>query len=155
MEFRNSDARVGSAPRRRRSAVCNERGQAMAEAGIVITMLVLLMMGVFEFGRAFMIGNMVTNAARTGARTAALTPVAARGLDGEIVDISPIEAAAKAVIDDIVDSSAFVVTVTQIDGDVPMVQVRLVGDVSFALVPANTFSVDRAVTFPDQGRPAT
>jgi hypothetical protein len=45
-----------------------QRGQALAEMGMVITILVFLMMGIVEFGRAMMIANMITQAARDGAR---------------------------------------------------------------------------------------
>ena len=50
----------------------NQRGQALAETGIAITLLLLLVMGVIEFGRAFMVANMITHAARDGARSAAV-----------------------------------------------------------------------------------
>src|SRR5436309_12859323 len=48
-----------------------ERGQSLVELGITIVLLVTLAMGIIEFGRAFMIANMVTAATRDGARAAA------------------------------------------------------------------------------------
>jgi Flp pilus assembly protein TadG len=45
-----------------------ERGSAMIEAAITIPMLLLLMVGIFEIGRAFQTWQVVTNAAREGAR---------------------------------------------------------------------------------------
>jgi Flp pilus assembly protein TadG len=37
---------------RRQGLAANQRGQALAETGIVIVLLLLLIMGVVEFGRA-------------------------------------------------------------------------------------------------------
>lgn len=52
----------------------DSRGQAIVEMAIVIFLLVLLVMGIFEFGRAMYIKNTLTHAARTGARAAVVTP---------------------------------------------------------------------------------
>ena len=45
-----------------------ERGAAMLEAAIVTPILLLLMVGIFEIGRAFETWQVLTNAAREGAR---------------------------------------------------------------------------------------
>ena len=45
-----------------------ERGQAMVEAAIAIPLLLVLMVGIFEVGRAYQTWQVVTNAAREGAR---------------------------------------------------------------------------------------
>jgi Flp pilus assembly protein TadG len=50
------------------------KGQALIEMAIVIPLLLLLVLGIFEFGRAMYIKNTLTHAARSGARTAAVTP---------------------------------------------------------------------------------
>ena len=50
-----------------------ERGQAMVEAAIAIPLLLVLMVGIFEVGRAYQTWQVVTNAAREGARMA-VTP---------------------------------------------------------------------------------
>ena len=39
-----------------------------SEMGIVVALFVTLVMGTIEFGRAWMIANMITHAARDGAR---------------------------------------------------------------------------------------
>ncbi|MFW5470911.1 TadE/TadG family type IV pilus assembly protein [Knoellia sp. CPCC 206435] len=49
-----------------------ERGAAAVEMAIVLPLLLLIMGGVVEFGRALFIQNMATNAAREGARMRAL-----------------------------------------------------------------------------------
>ena len=50
-----------------------EHGQAIAAMGIVTLLFVLLTLGIVDFGRMLMVMNVVTHAARDGARTAALT----------------------------------------------------------------------------------
>jgi len=47
-----------------------ERGQTLVEFAIVIPLVLLLFMGVFDFGRAIYAYNSVSNAAREGSRTA-------------------------------------------------------------------------------------
>jgi Flp pilus assembly protein TadG len=50
----------------------SERGAALLEAAITIPMLLLVAVGIFEFGRAFQTWQILTNAAREGARIAVL-----------------------------------------------------------------------------------
>ena len=50
-----------------------ERGSAMVEAAISIPLLLVLMVGIFEVGRAYQTWQVLTNAAREGARMA-ITP---------------------------------------------------------------------------------
>lgn len=50
----------------------SERGAALLEAAITIPLLLLVAMGIFEFGRAFQTWQVLTNAAREGARMAVL-----------------------------------------------------------------------------------
>ena len=62
----------------------NQRGQALAETGIVIVLLLLVILGVVECGRAFMVTNMIVHAAREGARSAAVVPTSQRTSAGII-----------------------------------------------------------------------
>jgi Flp pilus assembly protein TadG len=50
----------------------NERGTALLEAAITIPILLLIAVGIFEFGRAYQTWQVLTNAAREGARIAVL-----------------------------------------------------------------------------------
>ena len=50
----------------------SERGAALLEAAITIPMLLLIAVGIFEFGRAYQTWQVLTNAAREGARVAVL-----------------------------------------------------------------------------------
>lgn len=56
-----------------RDKTVNTRGQALVELAIVLLLLMLLVLGIFEFGRAMYIKNTLTNAARAAARVAVVT----------------------------------------------------------------------------------
>lgn len=49
-----------------------ERGAALLEAAITIPIILLICVGIFEFGRAYQTWQVLTNAAREGARMAIL-----------------------------------------------------------------------------------
>jgi Flp pilus assembly protein TadG len=57
-----------STPIRRRG----ERGAALIEAAITVPVILLISVGIFEFGRAYQTQQVLTNAAREGARLAVL-----------------------------------------------------------------------------------
>ena len=50
----------------------NERGAALIETAITIPIILLISVGIFEFGRAYQTTQVLTNAAREGARVAIL-----------------------------------------------------------------------------------
>ena len=50
----------------------NEKGQSLVEFALVVPLLLLLVVGIFEFGRAWMTRNVMTGAAREAARIAAV-----------------------------------------------------------------------------------
>ena len=60
-------------PRRR----LGERGTAIVETALTLPILLLVSVGIFEFGRAYQTWQVLTNAAREGARVAVLPNVAA------------------------------------------------------------------------------
>jgi Flp pilus assembly protein TadG len=51
----------------------NERGAALIEAAITVPVILLISVGIFEFGRAYQTQQVLTNAAREGARMAVIT----------------------------------------------------------------------------------
>jgi hypothetical protein len=62
----------------------NQRGQELVELGITIVLFMTIALGVITFGHAFMAANMITHAARDGARVAATWPQ--RGPCGALCD---------------------------------------------------------------------
>jgi Flp pilus assembly protein TadG len=50
----------------------DRRGAAMVEMAFVLPIFLLVVLGIIEFGRAMMVGQLVTNASREGARLAIL-----------------------------------------------------------------------------------
>lgn len=55
-----------------RRRIRNERGAALLEAAITIPLILLISVAIFEFGRAFQTWQVLTNAAREGARIAVI-----------------------------------------------------------------------------------
>lgn len=55
----------------------SERGQALLETALTMPLLLLVVVGIFEFGRAYQTWQVLTNAAREGARVAVLPNAAA------------------------------------------------------------------------------
>jgi Flp pilus assembly protein TadG len=49
-----------------------ERGAALLEAAITVPIILLISVGIFEFGRAYQTGQVLTNASREGARLAVI-----------------------------------------------------------------------------------
>src|SRR5262245_34479575 len=72
------------------------RGQALVEFALVFPIFLLLMMGVFDLGRAVFAYNSVTNAAREGARLAIVnqdkTLVRQRAISQAALAVSPTSA---------------------------------------------------------------
>jgi hypothetical protein len=56
------------------------RGQAMVELALVLPVLLLIMMGIFDFGRAVFAYNSLSNAAREGARIAIVDQTVTAGV---------------------------------------------------------------------------
>ena len=52
-----------------------DRGQGLVEFAVVIPVILLMFLGIFDFGRAIFAFNTVANAAREGARVAAVDQV--------------------------------------------------------------------------------
>jgi len=51
----------------------NHKGQALVEFAIILPLLLMLLFGIFEFGRAMYIKNTLNNAARSAVRVAVVT----------------------------------------------------------------------------------
>src|SRR3989442_592473 len=92
-----------------------QRGQALVEAGLVIALFVIVVLGMIEFGYAFMALNVITQAATAGARAAAALQVGNRGTCGTILDKSAVEGNPNGIVRRQIGGIATVtnVTVTQ------------------------------------------
>jgi Flp pilus assembly protein TadG len=55
-----------------RTRLRNERGAALLETAITVPIILLISVGIFEFGRAYQVQQVLTNAAREGARAAVI-----------------------------------------------------------------------------------
>ena len=126
--------------------------------GIVIVLFVFLGLGIIEFGRAWMIINMVTHAARDGARAAAALPPASRDASGLVNSWGTIESSVESYIEDNTGQTMTATGISNADvGGVPMVALQVEGEVNwlFFSVPLGfgpSFEVNRIVTFRDEGR---
>lgn len=64
----------------------NDKGTALVELAIILPLLFLIVFGVCEFGWAMYVKNTLGNAAREGARFAAVIPKPITAADQRIVD---------------------------------------------------------------------
>ena len=55
-----------------RGVYVNERGAALLETAVTVPIILMICVGIFEFGRAYQTWQVLTNAAREGARVAVI-----------------------------------------------------------------------------------
>ena len=67
-----------------RALLAREDGQALLETALTLPLLLLVSVGIFEFGRAYQTMQVVTNAAREGARLAVLPNPVAGAVDTRV-----------------------------------------------------------------------
>lgn len=79
----------------------NQKGAVLVETAIILPLLLLVVFGIFEFGRAMYITNTLNNAARYGARLAVVSnkPLNVASLTTEIKNHTPLSAADLNLID--------------------------------------------------------
>jgi Flp pilus assembly protein TadG len=118
----------------------------------VVVLLVTLVMGTIEFGRAWMIENMITHAARDGARIAATAQ--GRGTGGTLTNAASIKTQVLNDISNVTATTGLTVSVTQPTiSSIPMVQVQVTGTVPYLFnLVGTSFTVNRTATFRDEGR---
>jgi hypothetical protein len=61
-------------PKNLNKKIKGERGQSVMELALILPLLLLLVIGISEFGRAWMTLSILTGAVREGARVASVTP---------------------------------------------------------------------------------
>lgn len=77
----------------------NEKGQALVELALSLMLLLTIVFGIFEFGRAMFTSNTLNNIARECARRAAVTvPAGFEALKSPLINSSALSAAEKASI---------------------------------------------------------
>ncbi len=64
----------------------SERGVSLVEAALTIPMLLLIAVGIFEFGRAYQFWQVMTNAAREGARYSVTPSASVANTQAIVVD---------------------------------------------------------------------
>jgi Flp pilus assembly protein TadG len=64
----------------------SERGTALMETALTLPLILLVSVGIFEFGRAFQMVQVLTNAAREGARVAVLPGSSTDQVKDRVVD---------------------------------------------------------------------
>jgi Flp pilus assembly protein TadG len=142
------------------------KGQALAEMGMVIVLCTLLFLGIVEFGYVLMALNLVTQATTAGARAASVHQMGSRGLCGVFTDTSAIANMVRSQIGSVANVPANGVTVTQNPQpytaipcqafaglNVPLVIVTTTGTIPdlFGLL-GSTVSFTRSATFRDEAR---
>jgi len=66
--------------------LCSDRGQALLETALVLPLVLLVSVSIFEFGRAFQTWQILTNAAREGARVAVLPGMTAGNVQSVVTN---------------------------------------------------------------------
>jgi Flp pilus assembly protein TadG len=154
----------------------HQRGQALIETGLVIGLLIVMVLGIIEFGYVFFALNMVTNAARDGSRAAAASQDRT-GLCGAYNSSNTaVDSLVRAQLAGIVTVNAVTIdqcTVTSgsttpvcstvpasscasfVPGQIPTIKVTVTGRIPylFGLLGSSAFNFSRAVTFRDEIRP--
>lgn len=62
----------------------SERGQALLETTLTLPIILLVSVGIFEFGRAYQTWQILTNAAREGARVSVLPSADEAGVEARV-----------------------------------------------------------------------
>jgi Flp pilus assembly protein TadG len=146
-------------------SIRNQHGQALVETGLVVTVLVILLLGIIELGRMWMILNIVTHALRDGARMAAVAPMTtSRDSCGFLTGTAKTAISNQVLseISSVMETSTLTVpTISQTPfgacpvpaGVIPVVTVQVTGTVPFAFgLFGASLPLNRSVTFRDEGR---
>ncbi len=86
MRERENPIRAARRAARGRRASRSDSGQALVEFALVVPLLLLLLVGIFEFARAWNVYQVETDAAREAARKLVVTPTAASVLTTDSID---------------------------------------------------------------------
>jgi Flp pilus assembly protein TadG len=65
--------------------LCGQRGQALIETALTLPIVLVISISIFEFGRALQVWQLLTNAAREGARVAVLPGATPDGIKERVL----------------------------------------------------------------------
>jgi Flp pilus assembly protein TadG len=114
------------------SLIRNNRGNAVVEFALVVPLLMLILFGITEFGRAWMTVNILAGAAREGCRLAVVTAPDVVAVENRVTDVCTSAGVTPSNI-----------TITPPDPDDPERRVTVVVETMFTIIPGNllgTFS---------------
>jgi len=126
-----------------RKARKNEKGQSLVEFALVVPMLLILVFGIEEFGRAWMTKNILTGAAREAVRIMAVptgSPTAARDRADTVLRSAGITMANISVGDASVAYDPVSVTVTY---DFPVLFAGFIPGLDNATIPLSSTTTMR------------
>jgi Flp pilus assembly protein TadG len=115
------------------SKLRESRGNAVVEMALILPILMILMFGITEFGRAWMTVNVLTTAAREGARLAVVTTP----------DVPAVQARAKAVCNAAAIHNNVVVTCVGPDRNDPERKVTVTVSADFQVVTGKVLDTFR------------
>jgi len=98
---------------RNHTYVKNSRGQTLVEFALVLALLLAILFGITEFGRAWFYSNHLTNTVRSAARYAAVLSVPNAG---KVTTYVQQELAGYMKVDDIVSPNGILITAAEPDG---------------------------------------
>ncbi|MEN8512547.1 TadE/TadG family type IV pilus assembly protein [Burkholderia sp. RS02] len=76
-----------------------ERGSTIVEFALIASVLIMLLIGIFEFGRVLFYWNTASEAVRLGARTAVVCDVDAAGVAKRVTKLLPLLSSANVSVD--------------------------------------------------------
>jgi len=133
--------------KRIRNPLENKKGQSLVEFAIVVPLLLILVFGIAEFGRAWMAKNILTGAAREAVRVAAV-PAPGGGWNGSaattranaILSSAGLTSATATVVDAPGEYGAVTVTVNY---NFPVVLVGFIPGLNNATIPLSSTTTMR------------
>ena len=127
--------------RRIQNTLKNEKGQSLVEFALVVPLLLLLVIGIAEFGRAWMTRNILTGAAREAVRVLAVPdppggPIAARNRAIAVLASAGITTPPASIV--VTDNTAFLAVRVTIDYPFPVTIAGFIPGLNNATIPLHT-----------------
>lgn len=118
-------------------ATASERGQSLVEFSLVLPMFLLLLIGIAEFGRAWMTRNILTGAAREAVRIAAVqgSPASATARANTILSSAGIKGASVVLSD---DGAAYGICGATVSYNFPLTVAGFLPGLSGTSIPLNS-----------------